>query len=85
MSLQIRPESSSDLLRITDIHNKAFGQEGEGILVERLRQTDDFNPELSLVAEIDGVVVGHILYYPIKIESDSEEYQTLSLAPVGVD
>jgi len=30
------------------------------------------------------VVVGHILYYPTKIESDSEEYQTLSLAPVGV-
>ncbi|GBE19240.1 hypothetical protein BMS3Abin16_01855 [archaeon BMS3Abin16] len=32
-------------------------------MVERLRKTPGFIPDLSLVAEIDSIVVGHILFY----------------------
>jgi putative acetyltransferase len=39
---------------------------------------------LSLVAEIDNKIVGHILFFPIKIISQENEYETLSLAPMSV-
>jgi len=84
MNLRIRHETDEDVARITEIHSAAFGQENEGALVERLRQTDTFDPELSLVAEVDGIVSGHILFYPVVIDSGREEYQTLALAPMAV-
>ena len=84
MNLRIRAEAAKDLARITEINDSAFGQKGEGILVERLRQNEDFDAELSLVAEVDGVVVGHILFYPVVIDSDGKDCQCLALAPMSV-
>lgn len=52
MSLKIRPETSGDYSAITEVNNLAFGQPGEGKLVEDLRKNPKFAPEPSLVAEI---------------------------------
>lgn len=82
--MRIRHETDEDVARISEINSAVFGQENEGALVERLRQTDTFDPELSLVAEVDGIVSGHILFYPVVIDSGKEEYQTLALAPMAV-
>lgn len=84
MNLRIRPETDEDATRITEINDRAFGQEDEGILVQRLRRTDAFDPGLSLVAEVDGTVNGHILFYPVVIESRAGAHQTLALAPMAV-
>lgn len=84
MNLRIRHETNEDATRITEINGAAFGQENEGALVERLRQTDNFDPELSLVAEVDGIVSGHILFYPAVIHSGRKEYQTVALGPMAV-
>lgn len=84
MNILIRTETEQDVSIITGIHDLAFEGESEGILVEKLRRKTEFVPELSIVAEVDGKVVGHILYYPIAIDSKEETYQSLALGPMGV-
>jgi predicted N-acetyltransferase YhbS len=51
--------------------------------VERLRTSDGFVPELSLVAAIDGEVVGYILLTKVKIIG-KEVVESLAMAPVAV-
>ena len=63
----IRPETERDEPEITIVNDSAFGQEDEGRLVQKLRRTEAFLPDLSLVAEIEGRIVGHILFYPLKL------------------
>jgi putative acetyltransferase len=82
MKVTVRAETNEDHPAIKKIHNEAFGQENEGVLVERLRENPDFVPELSLVAELDGRVVGHVLFFPTKI--GGKDCRALALAPIGV-
>jgi putative acetyltransferase len=82
--LIIRPEKEYDNPRIREVNDLAFGQENEGRLIEKLRQTENFIPELSLVAERDDEVVGHILFYPVIIRSAKAKYHSLSLGPMAV-
>ncbi len=92
MPLTIRPETPSDYPAITEVNDLAFGQPAEGKLVEKLRKNPRFIPDLSLVAEINGKIVGHILFFPVVVKSGVgdgetegyEEYETLSLAPLSV-
>lgn len=55
-------------------------QADEHILVSALRQCRGFVPELSLVAELDGQVVGHILF----TEGTVGDKTVLALAPLCV-
>ena len=52
-------------------------------MVEALRKTVDYNSKLSLVAETKDTIVGHILFYPIKIKN-KKQWTVLSLAPMAV-
>ncbi|WP_369009677.1 GNAT family N-acetyltransferase, partial [Lysinibacillus sp. GbtcB16] len=59
----IRTETSSDYEEVFQLNHAAFGhREDESRLVERIRQSEGFVPELSLVAEDNGRVVGHALF-----------------------
>jgi putative acetyltransferase len=80
----VRAETPRDLTAIRTVHLAAFGQEAEGQLVDRLRQTGTFVPELSLVATRDGVVVGHILFSRVKIRGGRDGVSALALAPMAV-
>jgi len=82
--LKIRPEKEEDFAKITEVNDLAFEQKNEGILVERLRKTGRFISELSLVAELEGKIVGHILFYPVTIRSVDSEFLSLSLGPMAV-
>ena len=82
--VRIRPETESDYSRITEVNDSAFGQKDEGRLVAMLRETEEFIADLSLVAEMNGLIVGHILFFPVTIRSKPERYHTLSLAPMSV-
>jgi len=84
MDVSIRDERKNDYDEIKKINDLAFGQENEGKMVEVLRKTLDYNPELSLVAEIKNKIVGYILFYPIKIKNKKGEFTVLSLAPMAV-
>lgn len=80
----IRPETPADFAAVCEINRQAFGREVEVRLVERLRESPGHIPELSLVAERDGAVVGHILFSPIAIEMGAGRVPTLMLAPLAV-
>ncbi len=87
--MRIRQEYSKDYNEVFNVIEQAFKTEKssdhkEQFLVERLRKSDAFIPELSLVAEIDGKIVGHLLVTKLKIKNETEEFDSLALAPVAV-
>ncbi len=84
MDITVRIENEKDYVNIGEINNLAFKQKNEALLIEELRKTKDFISELSLVAELEGKIVGHILFYPVKIKDGEIEHVTLSLAPMSV-
>ncbi len=81
--MNIRKETTSDIASIYKIHKQAFQQKDEAELVDELRQTSTFIPELSLVCEDDGKIIGHILFSRIAIHGE-KQYNSLSLAPMAV-
>lgn len=81
--MNIRCEASSDYLKIAEVITDAFGQPNEAKLVEAIRNSENYIPELSLVAEIENNIVGHILFSYIHLVN-KETYLVLALAPVTV-
>lgn len=77
-----RPETRGDLDAIHGLLTAAFGREDEAELVVRLR--DEGYATLSWVAELDGRVVGHILFSPLEIVGDAKIVRALALAPLAV-
>lgn len=81
----VRPEQEPMYEAVYNVHEKAFGRANEAVLVEKLRQTETYNPRLSLVALRDGTVVGHVLFYPVTVEMpDGDTAHALGLGPIGV-
>jgi putative acetyltransferase len=80
----IRPERPEDIDAIFEVNLQAFGQDGEARLVNALRADGDYHHELSLVAESGDRIIGHILFPPITIVSDTAETAALALAPLAV-
>lgn len=74
-----RPEDAADIRRINEL---AFDQRLEADLVERL--TAACPDALSLVADDDGAVVGHILFTPVVIERAGDSIIGRGLAPMAV-
>ena len=89
MELTIRKEESKDFETVFNLIEKAFESEQmsdhkEHFLVQRLRKSDAFIPELSLIAENENKIVGHILLTKLKIKNGQKEFDSLALAPVSV-
>ncbi len=89
MDIKIRQENNSDHQKVFDLTKQAFAlleisNHDEQYLVERLRKSSTFIPELSLVAESDGGIVGHIMLTKIKIANEKQSFDSLVLAPVSV-
>jgi len=63
--IEVREESPGDVSAIHDLNKCAFGQEQEANIVDTLRSHGAVR--LSLVATVNGRLVGHILYSPISI------------------
>ncbi|MEH2462213.1 GNAT family N-acetyltransferase [Nostoc sp.] len=82
--INIRCETLPDYTVIAEVNTLAFGQKNEAKLVEEIRCSDRYIPELSLVAEVENVVVGHILFSYIDLVGE-ETLQVLGLAPLAVN
>jgi putative acetyltransferase len=85
--LEIRPERPEEIAVIWEINRLAFGGEAEPNLVDKIRQSAGFIPQLSLVALRQGRIVGHILFSLIEIRMDDRPDQpmpALALAPMAV-
>jgi len=55
----------------------------EHLLVHKLRTCHSFVPELNYIAEIDGTIVGHIIYTKSKIVNTSGEHEMLTFGPLS--
>ncbi len=81
----VREEQEKDILAIKKVNDLAFGQENEARLIEAIRKSEYFVPELSLVAETDKhEVIGNILFSGITIETEIGPVRSLALAPLAV-
>ncbi|MCC5618556.1 N-acetyltransferase [Nostoc sp. CHAB 5836] len=81
--MNIRCETLEDYTVIAEVNKLAFDQENEAKIVEKIRNSDRYIPEFSLVAEVENVVVGHILFSYIDLVGE-ETLQVLGLAPLAV-
>jgi putative acetyltransferase len=85
--MNIRCETLLDYQKIAQVNNLAFGQENEAQLIVEIRGSNRYILELSLVAEVDNNIVGHILLSYIDLiveESAVKILPVLSLAPIAV-
>ena len=76
----VREETPADADAIRAVNEAAFGRAGEGVLVDRLRHAGALG--LSLLAELDGTVAGHLALSPVTI--DGACGAPLGLGPMSV-
>ncbi|MCQ2977253.1 MAG: N-acetyltransferase [archaeon] len=90
MDLIIRKETKKDIPDVYKVitesfKSQEFSNQEEVNLVKNLRRTDDFIPNLSIVAEVSGKIVAYILFSKLKFErNDGNMDNILTLAPVCV-
>jgi putative acetyltransferase len=81
----IRPELPDDIDAIAELHRAAFGGPAEAELVDAVRRSAFFVPDLSIVADLNGQVIGHLLLSRIDlVADDGARTPFLALAPLAV-
>lgn len=84
-AITIRPESPADVAAIREVHLAAFAHhpfshQTEHLIVDALRA--DGALSVSLVAEGEGRVAGHIAFSPVSV--GGQDCRWYALGPVGV-
>lgn len=80
----IRPKSTDDYEAIRRVVAAAFGADAEAILVERIRASPEYVPEMALVAEIGDELVGHVMISGAVIRNADGERRISMLSPLAV-
>lgn len=83
--LEIRQEKKKEYEEVYNVIKTAFetaehSDGNEQDLVVALRNSNNFIPELSLIAIKDNKIIGYILFTKIEIDG----YEELALAPLGI-
>ncbi|MCL2466298.1 MAG: GNAT family N-acetyltransferase [Micrococcales bacterium] len=98
--MEIRPERPADYRAVEHLTYDAFvamqvvdedaelldgvRTGDEALLVRKLRRTGSFVPELDMVAEVDGKVVGNIMYTRSQVVAEDDQWETVTFGPVSV-
>ena len=80
----IRAERPADHDTIAAVVAAAFKSEAEARLVGALRESDNFVSEWSLVADVDGRIVGHVMVSYVALHDDEVVRRIPSLSPLAV-
>ena len=86
----IRNEKEADYKKVEEITRKAFYNQyipgcTEHYLVHIMRNHEDFIPELDFVIEVDGQVIGNIMYTKAKlVDENKNEKQILTFGPISI-
>ena len=88
-TISVQAERAIDVPAISDIVRQAYervpySNHREQLMIERLRASSAFVPELSLVARVGKEIDGHVLLTKIAIRSAQSVVGALSLAPLSV-
>ncbi len=78
----VRHEMPQDISAIRRVTEMAFNGKTEADIVDALRENG--HSVLSLVAIQDENVIGHAIFSPVKIVSDTEGFDAISLGPMAV-
>jgi len=89
VAMILRREERADERAVETLTRDAFwGTSGprcdEHLLVHRLRTVDAFVPELDVVAVVDGVVVGNVMYSRAQVVGDGGSSDVLTFGPLSV-
>jgi putative acetyltransferase len=84
-NITVRPEIQADFAAVREMLLLAFPDEDVAALVENLRQTPGYDPNLSLIAEIDARVIGHVMFTLVVIDIGRASVPALTLAPLAVN
>ncbi len=89
MEINIRQEKAGELQEIAYLVAKAFlgveeSDHREQFLVERLHRSNHYVPQLSLVAEAEGLLVGYVLLTELEIVTQKGSITSLAVAPLAV-
>jgi putative acetyltransferase len=79
-AVRIRAETPDDIEAIAAVTAAAFGKEREARMVDAIRASESFVPELSLVADDAGEIVGHVMLSYV----DLDGRRVLELGPMSV-
>jgi putative acetyltransferase len=79
----IRPEAPGDLAAVRDVVGRAFGGDQVPDLLDGLRRSVAWL-DLSLVAERDGAVVGHVSLTRAWVDDPAAVVEVLVLSPLSV-
>ena len=77
--MNIRFEQINDIEQINNVHLIAFETDTEANIVDALRNAGVVL--ISLVAEKNGEIIGHILFSPVTLDGDTK---IMGLAPMAV-
>lgn len=81
MNLLIRPEQESDWTAVHGVNAAAFERPAEADLVDAVRE--QCFPIVSLVAEREDRIVGHILFSPVTLDNHADAV-IMGLGPLAV-
>lgn len=90
IDIVIRQEEEKDYELVKELTYNAFKNEvhtdgDEHNLIGRLRNSDNFVKELSLVALKDKEIIGHIMATRLDIKGVNKTHVSLAIAPLSVD
>ena len=80
--IRVRPERAGEADAARAIHLAAFPTRDEATLVDRLRNEGDIL--VSLVAEADGELLGHVVLTPARLDPPDPECRGAALGPLAV-
>lgn len=82
--MHIRHATEDDIPDLLGVERAAFGEDSEAELVEALLADPSAAPIINLVAEKDGVVVGHALFTNAVVATTDGGVAATILAPLAV-
>lgn len=90
MNIIIRNETPADYRKVEHLIREAFWNQNfpgcdEHYLLHKMRDHEDFIPELDLVLELNGELVGSIVYTKATlVDEQRQKKEILSFGPVGI-
>jgi putative acetyltransferase len=84
--MDLREEIPGDRQAVREVHLQAFGNHGRMVadLVDTLRETGKPEDRLSLVAESDGRVIGHVMFTRSLLDAPRRLVEVQVLSPLAV-
>ncbi|MCI7792205.1 MAG: GNAT family N-acetyltransferase [Lachnospiraceae bacterium] len=87
--IEIRPERADEYKEVERITQEAFwNRHGKGCnehyLVHILRDSEDYLPDLSRIAVVDGEIVGTIMFSKAQVRAENQVHDIITFGPLCV-